>query len=67
MKILGTAKNTMMNRLEFTADVVFTGLKPEQEIEMLDHAREVVLDTKPQEKSSKPADDEFEISEDFLE
>lgn len=64
IKILGTTKNTMMNRLEFTADVVFTDLQPDQEIEMLDHAKEVVLDTKPLPKDSS---DEFEISEDFLE
>jgi hypothetical protein len=68
IKVLGRAKTNIMQKLEFTADVVFTDLNPEHEIEMLDHAKEVVLDTKettvPKKKSD---DDEFEISEDFLE
>jgi len=78
IKVLGRSKINIMQRLEFTADVVFTDLNPEQEIEMLDHAKEVVLDTKetavPKSAPSKPAasaskedNDEFEISEDFLE
>lgn len=75
IKLLGRAKTNIMQRLEFTADVVFVDLNPEQEIEMLDHAKEVVLDTKetlaPKNTSSTPkasaSDDEFEISEDFLE
>ncbi|MGV8150587.1 MAG: OB-fold nucleic acid binding domain-containing protein [Candidatus Woesearchaeota archaeon] len=69
IKILGTAKNTMMNRLEFTAEVVFTDLNPEHEIEMLDHAKTVVLDAKGPAKTKVASsdNDEFEISEDFLE
>jgi len=102
VKILGSTKNNIMNRLEFNAEIVFTDLKPDQEIEMLDHMREVTLDTKPltqtqatttpvtkttptitmsaQERAkqivqatksesirSDEIDDEFEISEDFLE
>ncbi len=70
IKVLGRAKTNMMQHLEFTADIVFTNLNPEHEIEMLDHAKEVVLDTKetavPSSKA-KSDDDEFEISEDFLE
>lgn len=78
IKILGTTKNTIMNRLEMTADVVFRDLNPENEIEMLDHAKEVALETnkydiKPKAETvtkgttPKESDDEFEISEDFLE
>lgn len=77
VKILGTVKNTIMNRLELTADVVFRDLNPENEIEMLDHAKEVALETnkydvkpKAEQKpaaAKKDSDDEFEISEDFLE
>lgn len=71
IKVLGTAKNNMMNRLEFTADVVFTELNPEHEIEMLEHEKEVVHETKPVASQtpvkSTDNDDEFEISEDFLE
>lgn len=75
IKILGRAKNNIMQRLEFTADIVFTNLNPEAEIAMLDHAKEVVLDTKeaashsssPSPTKPKNDDDEFEISEDFLE
>jgi len=91
VKVLGTAKNNIMGRLEFNADVVFTDLNPDQEIEMLDHMREVALDTqvysnkgaeaakgaevKPVQKNVNPenivksteVDDEFEVSEDFLE
>lgn len=70
IKVLGRAKNNIMQRLEFTADIVYTDLKPEQEIAMLDHAKEVVLDTEEtttQSSQTKSDDDEFEISEDFLE
>lgn len=68
IKVLGRTKNNIMQRLEFTADVVFTNLNPEHEIEMLDHAKEVVLDTKETASPKKKSDDdEFEISEDFLE
>jgi replication factor A1 len=84
VKVLGTTKINIMGRLEFTADLIFTDLKPEQEIEMLDHAKSIVLETNKYdanannkqdkaEKSEKPkkdgsgSDDEFEISEDFLE
>mgnify|MGYP003876390045 CR=1 FL=1 len=71
IKILGRAKTNMMQRLEFTADIVFTDLKPDQEIAMLDHAKEIVLDTKEiinnTSSKTKNDDDEFEISEDFLE
>lgn len=64
IKVLGRAKNNITNRLEFTAEVVFTDLNPEHEIEMLDHAKEIILNTAP---SKKTDNDEFEISEDFLE
>lgn len=70
IKVLGRAKNNIMQRLEFTADIVFTNLNPEHEIEMLDHAKEVALDTKEtaiHSSKAKSDDDEFEISEDFLE
>jgi replication factor A1 len=102
IKILGTAKSNMMGRLELNAEIVFTDLKPDQEIEMLDHMREVALETKPitnsgtnnntsngdssqipkteskfnaaerakqivQSTRSDKLEDEFEISEDFLE
>ncbi len=46
IKILGTAKNNAMGRLELNAEIVFTDLNPEQEIEQLDHMREIALDTK---------------------
>jgi replication factor A1 len=90
VKVLGTAKNNIMGRLEFNAEIVFTELNPDQEVEMLDHMREVALDTKtsnavvnnvsnsntvspvPAKTVDKPVkstdlDDEFEVSEDFLE
>jgi replication factor A1 len=92
VKILGTTKNNIMGRLEFNAEIVFTDLNPEHEIELLDHMREVALEVRPLTNSSnetsvngttlvsaserakqlakatKPeSDDEFEISEDFLE
>lgn len=93
IKVLGSAKNTIMNRLEFNAEIVFTDLNPEHEIELLDHMREVALEIRPitgntqspnvenpkplvssAERSKQLAqavkpegDDEFEISEDFLE
>ena len=53
IKVLGTVKNNMMNRLEFTADLVFTDLNPEHEIEMLDHEKEVVLESKPEIKKDR--------------
>lgn len=99
IKILGTAKNNMMGRLEFNSDIVFTDLNPDQEIEALDHMREVALEIRPaagiqpqtieginvtakvsiassakerakqivQATKSDKLEDEFEISEDFLE
>ncbi len=101
VKILGTAKNNIMNRLEFNAEIVFVDLNPDHEIELLDHMREVKLETKPLTQAqptttpthtntsttisaserakqivqatkyeslrSDEIDDEFEISEDFLE
>ncbi len=102
IKVLGTVKNNLSGRVEFTADLVFVDLNPEHEIEMLDHAKEIVLQKKEtstttvqpaQEKTgqsisktkeefkpkqtgqkqpeshstSSDDDDEFEISEDFLE
>ena len=87
VKVLGTAKNNIMGRMEFNADVVFVDLNPDHEVEMLDHMREVALDTqvysnvnkdapaaaksetKPKENivKSTDVDDEFEVSEDFLE
>jgi replication factor A1 len=93
IKVLGTAKNNMMNRLEFNSEIVFTDLNPDHEIELLDHMREVALETRPMTgniaatsteqvkptvsaterakqiaQATKPeGDDEFEISEDFLE
>ncbi|HYD03024.1 MAG TPA: OB-fold nucleic acid binding domain-containing protein [Alphaproteobacteria bacterium] len=104
IKVLGTAKNNITGRMEFNAEIVFTDLNPEQEIEMLDHMREVTLESKPAVsvsgntasttttvQSSSPSiasmtksepkysnsnvekpvkstdlDDEFEVSEDFL-
>jgi replication factor A1 len=68
IKVLGKTKNNIMGRLEFTADLVFTDLNPDQEIAMLDHEKEIVLEAKPVEhvKTAKSDDDEFEISEDFL-
>jgi replication factor A1 len=47
IKVLGTSKNTMMGRLELNADIVITDLNPDQEVELLDHMREVALDTRP--------------------
>lgn len=99
IKVLGTAKNNMMGRLEFSADIVFVDLNPDHEVELLDHMREVTLNTRPVSGPETPAssapepqraridantvkrvldskanvvksdeiDDEFEISEDFLE
>jgi len=99
IKVLGTVKNNIMGRLEFNSEIVFTDLNPDHEIELLDHMREVALETRPitnnasnsstastaeSQKASliataterakqiaqatKPeGDDEFEISEDFLE
>jgi hypothetical protein len=96
VKILGTTKNNIMGRLEFNAEIVFTDLNPDHEIELLDHMREVALEvrpltnnnpTEPSANAPKPnplanaserakqiaqatkaeGDDEFEISEDFLE
>jgi hypothetical protein len=94
VKILGTAKNNMMGRMEFNAEIVFTDLNPEHEIELLDHMREIKLDIRPMgttisSETPKPTaaaittkrvleskanvvksnelDDEFEVSEDFLE
>lgn len=102
IKVLGTAKNTMMGRLEFNAEIVFRDLNPDQEVELLDHMREVALDIRPTTSAevntgsstggkisvgsgiganavksileskanvvkSDELDDEFEISEDFLE
>lgn len=83
IKILGTVKNNIMGRLEFTAELVFADLNPDQEIQMLDHAKEIVLETNKYDKNTdvahsssasapKPSktptdEDEFEISEDFLE
>ena len=79
IKVLGNTKMTIMGRMEFTADLVFTDLNPDQEVEMLDHTKKIVLETnkydvidakamnaeKKEDKSN--ADDEFEVSEDFLE
>jgi replication factor A1 len=98
IKVLGTAKNNMMGRLELNADIVITDLNPDHEIELLDHMREVKLETRPVTNAEVTAnsgtgigsgisasavksivesranvvksdelDDEFEISEDFLE
>jgi len=96
VKILGTTKNNIMGRLEFNAEIVFTDLNPDHEIELLDHMREVTLEVRPltgngsnENAASVPkpnplantaerakqivqatkveGDDEFEISEDFLE
>jgi len=101
IKVLGTTKNNMMGRLELNAEIVFVGLNPDHEVELLDHMREVTLNTRPVTSSevstsNKPnalptepkvdttsikrvvdskanivksdeLDDEFEISEDFLE
>ena len=87
IKVLGTAKNNIMGRLEFNSDLVFTDLNPDHEVELLDHMREVTLETKPAYTApsggtggtqTSPAqknttvksgdlDDEFEVSEDFLE
>jgi replication factor A1 len=98
IKVLGTAKNNMMGRMELNAEIVFTDLNPEHEIELLDHMREIKLDTRPVGTASSTAspsensmsnaaattakrvleskanivksdelDDEFEVSEDFLE
>jgi hypothetical protein len=92
IKVLGTVKNSIMNRLELNAEIVFTDLNPDHEIEALDHMREVALEVRPitsngsssttedvhaknsAERSKQIAqaikpegDDEFEISEDFLE
>ena len=84
IKVLGATKNNIMGRLEFTAELVYTELNPDHEIEMLDHAKEVVLETnkydakpavpmplktepKKESKKSDNTEDEFEISEDFLE
>ena len=85
VKVLGNAKNNIMGRLEFTAELIFTNLDPDKEIEMLDHQKEIVLETNKydagtnektaastspkQEKTikSNESEDEFEISEDFLE
>jgi hypothetical protein len=93
IKVLGTVKNNIMGRLEFNAEIVFPDLNPDHEIEMLDHMREVALETRPMTsnvteptntsgpalvsvaerakqiaQATKPeGDDEFEISEDFLE
>ncbi|MGV8141130.1 MAG: OB-fold nucleic acid binding domain-containing protein [Candidatus Woesearchaeota archaeon] len=94
IKVLGTAKNNMMSRMEFNAEIVFTDLNPEQEIKELDHMREIKLDVRPTGTTSSPEatqpsyaattakrvvesranivksdelDDEFEVSEDFLE
>ena len=101
IKVLGTTKNNMMGRLELNAEIVFVGLNPDHEVELLDHMREVTLNTRPVTSSEVSAsnkpnasptepkvdttsikrvvdskanivksdelDDEFEISEDFLE
>lgn len=101
IKVLGTAKNNIMGRMELNAEIVFTDLNPEHEIELLDHMREVKLDVRPigsvsssevsaasssglasaaaavtakrvlESKAhivkSDEIDDEFEVSEDFLE
>jgi ssDNA-binding replication factor A large subunit len=71
VKLLGSVKTNMMGRLEFNSDLVYTNLDPEQELEMLDHAKEIALESKPsapeKQKSDSGSDDEFEISEDFLE
>jgi replication factor A1 len=92
IKVLGTVKSSIMNRLELNAEIVFTDLNPDHEIEALDHMREVALEVRPvtnngssstaedihtknsAERSKQIAqatkpegDDEFEISEDFLE
>jgi DNA/RNA endonuclease YhcR with UshA esterase domain len=97
VKILGMTKNNMMGRMEFNSEIVFTDLNPDHEIELLDHMREVALETRPLTgtpntgnsnssaenikpltsaterakqiaQATKPeGDDEFEISEDFLE
>jgi len=83
VKVLGNTKINIMGRLEFTADLVFTDLNPDQEIEMLDHAKKIVLETnkydaidvnaaknsskKESSDAKSGSDDEFEISEDFLE
>lgn len=47
VKLLGTVKNNIMNRLEFNTEIVFTDLNPEHEIELLDHMKEVKLDARP--------------------
>jgi len=71
VKLLGTVKNNMMGRLEFNSELVYANLNPEQELEMLDHAKEIALESKPsapqKQKTNEDSDDEFEISEDFLE
>lgn len=67
IKVLGRVKKNIMQNIEFSADLVFTDLNPDQEIAMLDHAKEIILDTKNVPEAKKHLDDEFEISEEFLE
>ena len=81
IKVLGNTKTNIMGRTEFTADLVFTDINPEQEVEMLDNAKKIVLETNKYDAidaaklashdakndTKKDPDDEFEISEDFLE
>jgi len=94
IKVFGTTKNNIMNRLEFNSEIVFVDLNPEHEIELLDHMREVALEIRPltsntsnnnsgststttnsaterakqiAQATKSESDDEFEISEDFLE
>lgn len=68
IKVLGRAKSNIMQRIEFTADLVYTDLNPKEEIEMLEHAKEITLDTLPKtQEIQETYDDEFEISEEYLE
>ncbi|GIU69256.1 MAG: hypothetical protein KatS3mg002_0492 [Candidatus Woesearchaeota archaeon] len=74
IKVLGRVKKNIMQNLEFTADLVFTDLNPDEEIAMLDHAKEIVLDTRQSidhknkvNQETFNQDDDFEISEEYLE
>jgi replication factor A1 len=79
IKVLGNVKNNITGRIEFTADLVFTDLNPDQEVTMLDNAKKVILETHKESTPEKPVkvvkeppskqksdDDEFEIGEEFL-
>lgn len=67
VKILGKVKNNITGRLELTVDLIYRNLNPDQELKMIEHTKEVILNTTQEsKKENKEFDDEFEISEDFL-